>query len=168
MDQKPVTTPCQTGRLCQIPRQRTAILDDDNLTDEQRQAQLAKNAEACDHTSHPDDWFEDPGVGYATTAYWRREKAKYLCLTACPHDVRMACLTKGLQTKPDEEGKVELVEPYGTYGGYYVEERQQLAALINETKEGTDERTDADGVPEGEGPQGASAQDPEDAGAGRA
>jgi hypothetical protein len=136
------TTPCATGNECKVPRQRQAVLDRDDLTEEQKQTQLAKLSESCDHRSHPDDWFEDPGVGYATPAYWRRERAKFLCLKECP--VRLQCLAEGF--KPENMG-------HGTYGGHFVEERELIVAEIKRRRGDTDEGTDAPGVPASAGPQ---------------
>lgn len=81
---------------------------------------LAKLSDACDHESHPDHWFEDPGVGYATEAYWRKNKAKHLCYYECPF--RLQCLNEGFK----EENM-----HHGTYGGLHVEERQ---AVVQEAK----------------------------------
>lgn len=136
------TTPCATGNECKVPRQRQTVLDRDDLTEEQKRTQLAKLSESCGHRSHPDDWFEDPGVGYATPAYWRRERAKFLCLKECP--VRMDCLAEGF--KPENMD-------HGTYGGHFVEERQLIVAEIKRRRGEIDEGTDASGVSASAGPQ---------------
>jgi hypothetical protein len=124
---KPIL-PCQRNLTCRVPAERQ------NLTDKASTiranwpegpsrdkalakitADLAKLDESCDHDSHPDDWFEDPGVGYATPAYWRKNKAKYLCYRECP--LRLQCLNEGFK----EENM-----HHGTFGGLHVEERQQV------------------------------------------
>lgn len=113
---------------CRIPAERQNILDkmstiranwpegptrDKALA--KLEADLAKLGDACDHDSHPDDWFEDPGVGYATPAYWRKNKAKYLCYRECP--IRLQCLNEGFKSENME---------HGTYGGLHVEERKKV------------------------------------------
>ena len=106
--------PCALGSDCKIPGQRQTILERTDLSPEQ--AQEAIDAlPACDHAHHPADWFIDPGVGYATEPYWRREYAKYVCFNQCP--IRLQCLQEGF--KPENMD-------YGTYGGYYVEEREAI------------------------------------------
>lgn len=126
--QPPRDIPCRTGLECRVPAERQNLLDkmsavranwpDGPLRDKaikRFQQQLAKLGDACDHESHPDDWFEDPGVGYATDAYWRKNKAKYLCYHRCP--VRLECLNEGF--KPENM-------QHGTRGGLHVEERQKI------------------------------------------
>ena len=51
----------------------------------------------------------------------RRRKARDACHFECP--VRLRCLALGMQ-----EENID----YGTWGGYYAEERQQIQALIKE------------------------------------
>jgi hypothetical protein len=136
------TTPCATGNECKVPRQRQALLDRDDLTEVERASKIAKLSESCDHRSHPDDWFEDPGVGYATPAYWRRERAKFLCLTECP--VRLQCLAKGFEPENMD---------HGTYGGHFVEERQLIVAEIQRRRGEINEGTDAPGVSASTGPE---------------
>jgi hypothetical protein len=124
----PREVPCRRNLECKVPAQRQNILDkmssiranwpesdarDNMLTELQRD--LAKLGDACDHESHPDDWFEDPGVGYATDAYWRKQRAKYLCYNECP--IRLECLNEGF--KPENMA-------HGTYGGLHVEERAKV------------------------------------------
>lgn len=101
---------------------------------EKLQRELVLLSEACGHKSHPDDWFEDPGVGYATDAYWRRQKAKYLCYYECP--VRIQCLNEGFK----EENM-----SFGTYGGLFVEERQEVQRAALERKS---RRVDREETPE--------------------
>lgn len=127
--QPPKTIPCRTGLDCTVPAQRQNIQDKmstirSSWTEGKKRDKalkelgqdLAKLGDACDHESHPDDWFEDPGVGYATEAYWRKSKAKYLCYNECPF--RLTCLSEGF--KPENM-------QHGTYGGLHVEERQKVA-----------------------------------------
>lgn len=126
--QPPRDIPCRRNLECRVPAERQNILDkmsnlranmSDTTTRERALkklgSDLAKLSEACDHESHPDDWFEDPGVGYASEAYWRKNKAKYLCYYECPF--RLQCLTEGF--KPENM-------QHGTYGGLHVEERNKI------------------------------------------
>ena len=122
---------------CRVPAERQNTLDKISTVranwpeGPSREKALAKLGErlaelsgACDHESHPDDWFEDPGVGYATDAHWRKQKAKYLCYYECPF--RLECLNIGFQ--PENLS-------HGTYGGLHVEERQAVVEEVKKRRE---------------------------------
>lgn len=128
--QPPRDIPCRATDGCKVPARRQNILDKmstirskwpDGPTRakalELLQQDYNRLADACDHKSHADDWFEEPGVGYATDAYWRKQYAKFLCYNACP--VRFKCLSEGFE----EENLA-----HGTYGGLFAEERQAVVA----------------------------------------
>ena len=125
----PIQTPCQTGSLCQVPKRRDEILE--SVEDEGIKTLAVEAVEAsCNHETHPDDWFEDPGAGYGTPPFWRSQRAKARCFT-CP--IRLECLSIAL-----EDG-----QEHGLWGGYTAAERDKvrdhrqafLEGRINKPKE---------------------------------
>jgi hypothetical protein len=115
---EPIKTPCHTGQLCKVPKYRDQILEDETLDDETRQVALAALAEMCDHETHPDDWFQDPGAGYGTEPFWRSQRARARCFNDCP--IRRQCLEIGLQPEHID---------HGVWGGYTAAQRKQVLPL---------------------------------------
>lgn len=116
MTDKLISTPCQTGQLCLVPKRRQELLNDENLAPLLKAAAITSVEASCDHETHPDDWFEDPGAGYATAPFWRSQRARARCFQ-CP--VRMACFEEGL--------KDENIE-HGIRGGFTVSQRSAIKA----------------------------------------
>lgn len=135
----PITTPCQIGNLCLVPKQRDEALDNPFYTDEERAEAIARIEASCDHETHPDDWYEDPGAGYGTPPYWRSQRARARCLNDCP--IRLQCLTIAL----------EAGEEHGIWGGYTSDQRNKirdhrklwLAGRIQDRKGDLDAKTNA-------------------------
>lgn len=122
-----IPTPCQTGRLCQVPKIRGQILADEEIDEDQRATALESLDELCDHETHPDDWFELPEVGYGTPAYWRSQRARARCFNDCP--IRIACLLAGME--PDNLD-------HGIWGGYTAAQRAQVQTAWAQRKEHND------------------------------
>lgn len=114
MTDKLISTPCQTGRMCKVPKYREEILEQADPAD---QKDLILQVESvCTHETHPQDWFEDPGAGYATAPFWRSQRARARCFQ-CP--IRTACLERGLEPENIE---------HGIWGGLTASQRQQIKA----------------------------------------
>jgi hypothetical protein len=124
-ESKPIETPCQTGNLCKVPKYRNEILEQTGLTDEDRAELIAQVESSCDHETHPDDWFEDPGAGYGTPPYWRAQRARARCFNVCP--IRVQCLQIGMQ-------RID----HGVMGGYTAAQRAQVASTWAQRKEHND------------------------------
>lgn len=135
----PIETPCSTGKLCLTPKRRDEALENPFYTDEERDAAVKRAEAECDHETHPDDWYEDPGAGYGTPPYWRTQRAKARCFNDCP--IRLECLNIALQSG----------QAYGIWGGYTADQRDKirdhrqlfLTGRINEKKEAPDGEEDA-------------------------
>lgn len=120
-------TPCETGNRCKVPKWRDElrplrdIWEHDTITFDD----LIEGVEGlCRHETHPDDWFEVPEAGYGTPPFWRTQRAKARCHTACP--VRLNCLSLSLGLTPETS-----FEENGVWGGYTATQR----ALIKTERE---------------------------------
>jgi len=135
----PIVTPCQTGNLCLVPKRRDELLDNPFYAQDEAEEAIKELVTSCDHETHPDDWYEDPGSGYGTAPYWRTQRAKARCLNDCP--IRLQCLNIAMDT-----GQV-----HGIWGGYTSDQRAKirdhrqlfLLGRINERKEDSDGTKDA-------------------------
>ena len=123
----PIETPCQTGQLCRVPKWRDQILQDPDLDDERRAAGVAWVESLCDHETHPDDWYEDPGAGYGTPPFWRTQRARARCFNDCP--IRIQCLGRGMEAEN---------MAHGIWGGYTVVQRAQIESVWALRKENND------------------------------
>lgn len=124
-----IETPCQTGNLCKVPKYRNEILEQTDLTDEDRAELIAQVESSCDHETHPDDWFEDPGAGYGTPPYWRAQRARARCFNVCP--IRVQCLQIGMERLD-----------HGVMGGYTAAQRAQVSSTWAQRKENHDAETE--------------------------
>lgn len=114
MTSQPKMTPCETGNNCQVPRLREKLqrqLAAGELKEQEYDVRLESLESSCGHETHPDDWFEDPGVGYGRPEYWRSQRAKAKCF-GCP--VRFECLQMGMSFE------------HGVWGGYTADQREQI------------------------------------------
>lgn len=128
MTETPLDTPCQTGKLCLVPKRRKELIELEDISDDLRHRLIAELESTCNHETHPDDWFEDPGAGYATASFWRSQRARARCFQ-CP--IRTACLERGLEPEHIE---------FGIWGGLTAAMRGQIhaARVALEEKEAED------------------------------